>query len=169
MNKEVLLRQYEYSIFPSSFAMVTSDAKQAHSFLENKPLAEVKLDFEKESFALECDWNFIIAANKHAEQSWFTCHKERIRVNASICPCQIINLVDEKSDGLVFALDGTLTDGGSINFCSGLLVLDNVRKMNGAMNNEWSITFYIYDAENDDCEIMLKFPLYAAATKADIN
>ncbi|MEJ0104639.1 MAG: hypothetical protein WDO19_19665 [Bacteroidota bacterium] len=104
---------------------------------------------------------FYIASNKHAEESWFACHKETIRINASICPCEVIDLTDEKNDGLVFALDGTLTDGGNISLCSGLLVLDNVRRINGTMNNEWSITFYIYDAANDDCEIMLKLPLYA--------
>ena len=169
MNTEILLRQYEYSIFPSALILATIGTNHVHNFSENRPLADVKLDFEKQSFFLECDWNFIIASNKHAEQSWFDCHNERIRVNASICPCQVIDLTDEKNDGLVFALDGTLTDEDSISVCSGLLVLDNVKRTNGAMTDEWSFTFYIYDAGNDDCEIRLKLPLYAVAAGGKFN
>ncbi|MEJ0104638.1 MAG: hypothetical protein WDO19_19660 [Bacteroidota bacterium] len=50
MNKEILLRQYEYSIFPSALAMAAIDTKQVHSFSENKPLADVKLDLKRKVF-----------------------------------------------------------------------------------------------------------------------
>jgi hypothetical protein len=169
MKPEIFLRQYEYSIFPSMFVMASMDAKQHHHFPGNKPLAEVKLDFEKGTFLLEADWQFIIASNNHAEQSWYGCHKERIKVEASICPSQVINLADECNDGFVFALDGSLIDGDNISFCSGLLVLDNIKMKNGTMTNEWSLTFYIYDALNDDCEIRLKLPLHIVTTKGTLN
>src|SRR5882724_9986484 len=110
MKQEILLRHYECSIFPSMLVMSSMDAKRVHHFSENKPLADIKFDFEKGSFIMEGDWQFIIASNNHPAQSWFACHKERIKVEASICPCQVINLADENNDGFVFALDGTIAD-----------------------------------------------------------
>jgi hypothetical protein len=169
MKQEILLRHYECSIFPSMLVTATMDAKHVHNFSESKPLADVKLDFEEGVFLMEGDWQFIIASNNHSEQSWFACHKERIKVEASICPSHIINLADESNDGFVFALDGTITDGGNMSFCSGLLVLDNVKKRNGTMTSEWSFTFYIYDSMNDDCEIRLKLPLHIMTTKGVLN
>jgi hypothetical protein len=169
MKSETLLSQYEYSMFPSMLVMSPIGASQHHHFSDSKPLADVKLDFEMGTFSMEGDWQFIVASNNHAEQSWYACHKERIKVKASICPCHAINLADECNDGFVFVLDGSIIDGDNINFCSGLLVLDNVKKKNGTMTNEWSFTFYIYDAMNDDYEISLKLPLHIVTTKGLLN
>ncbi|MEP7374273.1 MAG: hypothetical protein ABI675_12835 [Chitinophagaceae bacterium] len=158
MKKSSLLKQFNYSI-PSS-ALVLTGMKQNHIAAEHLPLMNVAIDFENGILKLEGDWPFMIASNKHNEASWFGHHRERVKIETTIYPAFAIDLNDPESDGLVFPLEGNIKDGNQPGSCSGLLVIDNVRRNNGLIGNHWNISFYLYDAQFDDCEIKFKLPLY---------
>jgi hypothetical protein len=160
MKKPVLLKQFEYSILPSVFAL--AGAKKKCTVAEHLPLMKVAIDFENGNLKLEGDWHFMMVSNKHNEPNWYNYHKGRVQIETAIYDSFTINLADPGNDGLVFPLDGTIKEGGFLGSCSGLLVLDNVRGLNGLISDQWNISFYLYDLQFNDCEIKFKLPVYIA-------
>lgn len=140
-----------------------------HHFSTHLPLAEIKFDFENGIFILEGDWHFMMAANRHAEQSWFACHRERVKIETSIFPSEVIDLADARNDGLAFALEGTLKDGTYLSNCTGLLILENTKRRNEFAGLEWNLIFYLYDAMNNECEIRMKLPVYAVSENEPLS
>ena len=158
MEKSSSLKQFNYSIPASCLAL--AGMKENYIAAEHLPLMNVAIDFENGVLTLEGDWQFMIASNKHNEASWFGHHRERVKIETDIYPALPIDLDDPESDGLVFPLEGKITNGNHPGSCSGLLVIDNVRRHDGLTGNQWNISFYLYDAQFDDCEIKFKLPLY---------
>ena len=158
MKQSILLKQFEYSIPASSFA-IAGLGKQ-YAIAGHLPLMKVFIDFEKGKLYLEGDWQFMIAANTHSKPGWSGYHRERVKIETAVYPAMSVNLDDHNSDGLVFPMEGIIQDGSIINSCSGLLVIDNIRSESGLISKNWNISFYIYDAQFDDCEIKFKLPLF---------
>lgn len=169
MEKKIPLSYFAYSVTSSTVIATTKNGAGSPLFSTPLPLAEIVIDFEHGHFILEGDWHFMMAANRHVEQSWFGFHRERVKIEVSIYPSMIPDLSDEKNDGLAFALDGTLKDGEGTGDCFGLLVLENAERQVGCLSSEWNITFYLYDALNDDCEIRMKLPVHAASPQEQLS
>lgn len=167
MKQQILLKQFEYAITVSSMALAT--VKDTHRVAEHLPLMKVNIDFENGILKLEGDWNFMMASNTHNESSWFTCHRERVKIETGIYSDTKIDLHDPYCDGLVFPLEGSIKDGNCLGTCTGLLVIDNIRGSNGLISTQWNISFYLYDAQFDDYEIKFKLPVYSMEINADLN
>lgn len=167
MKKQLLLKQFEYSI-PYS-ALVAAGVKSNHFFAEHLPLMKVTVDFENGKLKLDGDWRFMLAANKHNEASRFGCDRDRVKIETAIYPACVINLNDPYSNGLMFPLEGNINDGNSLSTASGLLILDNVTAGNGLMSNQWNTSFYIYDAAYNDCEIKFQLPVYIVEITPGLN
>ena len=158
MGKQILLKQFEYAIPASALAL--AGIKGKHIVAEHLALMKVNIDFENGTLALEGDWQFLMASNKHNEASWFRHRRERVKIETSLYPAFAINLNDEESDGLMCPLQGSIKDGNCIAECSGLLIVDNVRTHSGFLSNQWNISFYIYDMLFDKCEIRFTLPVF---------
>jgi len=158
MKEQLLLKQFSYSI-PAS-ALVLSGLRKNYFVAEHLPLMKVAIDFENGNLKLDGDWQFMMASNKHNEASWFTYHRERVKIETVVYPALAINLDDPYSDGLLFLLEGSIKDGKDLGSCSGLLAIDNIRGGNGLIRDQWNIGFYLYDAQFNDCEIEFKLPVY---------
>jgi hypothetical protein len=158
MKKQILLKKFEYSI-PLS-ALVKAGLRKNHFVAERHPLMKVTIDFENGNLTLQGDWQFMMAYNKHSEKSWYSYHKERVKIETAIYPASVINLSDPNSDGLMFPLEGKIKDGNYLSACSGLLIVDNIRGIKGFASDRWNISCYIYDLQFDNCEIKFKLPVY---------
>lgn len=158
MKSALFLKQFEYAIPPSALALVS--LKDNHIVAQFLQLMHVVFDFEDGIMKLEGNWQFMMSSNKHNEANWFTCHRDRVKIEAAIFPALPINLCDPASDGLVLPIEGNINDGESIGACSGLIVIDNVRGKDGLCSNQWNISFYIYDLQFDYCEISFRIPVY---------
>ncbi len=167
MKQPILLTQFEYLIPVSAMALAA--VKDNHTIAEHLPLMKVTIDFENGVLKLEGDWQFMMASNIHNEASWFTCHRERVKIETAIYPSLIVNLNDHNSDGLVLPLEGSIKDGNCLSSCSGLLIIDNVRGADDQISNQWNISFYLYDALFDDCEIKFKLPVYQTPFNKNYN
>jgi hypothetical protein len=158
MKRPMLLKRFEYSILSSSIPFAGAGKNYAVS--GHLPLMKVIIDFEQGNLKLEGDWRFMMSSNEYNEASWFTYHKGRVQIETDVCASSIINLGDPGSDGLVFPLDGSIKDGNAVFSCSGLLVLDNARGINGLAGNQWDISLYLYDLQFDNCEIKFRLPVF---------
>jgi hypothetical protein len=158
MKGQLLLKQIEYFIPASSLAM--AGLNENHIAAEHLPLMKVNIDFENGVFRLEGDWQFMMASNKYNEASSFSYHRERVKIETAVYPAFAINLNDPYCDGLVLPLEGSIKDGNYLGSCSGLLVIDNVRRSNGLISNQWNISFYLYDLQFEYCEIKFIIPVY---------
>lgn len=167
MKKQMLLKQFEYAI-PAS-ALVVAGLKGKYVFAEHLPLMKANIDFENGTMVVEGDWQFMMAANRHNETSWFRYHRERVKIEMSLYPADAINMNDEGTDGLMCPLQGSIKDGSCIGECSGLLIVDNVRANNGLLSSHWDISFYIYDIVFDGAEIKFKLPVYIPGLNSKFN
>lgn len=167
MKQPVLLKQFEYTIPASALALAV--VNKNHIVAEHLPLMKVTIDFENGVLKLQGDWQFMMAANKHNEASCSRYHRERVNIEASVYPELIINLSDPSSDGLVLPVEGSIKDGNFLSSCSGLIVIDNVRGFNELISSQWSISFYLYDLQFDECEIKFKLPLYQTSCNENNN
>lgn len=164
----VLFKTFDYSIATSA---ITTTMKMMENYQPDKqmPLVNIKINFEEGIFKLEGDWHFMMASNKHAEQGWLACHKQRVSIDAVVFPNCAIDLSDGNNDGLVFAIDGCIHDGDNRGTCSGLLILDKLNGNSKTGGSNWNISFYLYDNANDDCEITFKIPVYAQPADGSLN
>lgn len=167
MKQPILLQQFDYSIPASSLALAVINNN--HAVAEHLPLMKVTIDFENGLFKLEGDWQFMIKSNRQNEASWIRYHGERVSIKMDICSEAKIDLANPYCDGYIAALEGTIKDGNNLSSSSGLLVIDNVRNVKGLISNHWTISFYLYDLQLDDCEIKFKLPLYTMDINADWN
>lgn len=158
MYQPLFLKKFEYSIPSTSF--IVAGLKENHFVAQHLSLMKVCIDFENKHLKLEGDWTFMIDSNRHNEDSWFRYERGRVKIETSIYSDGKINLNDPYSQGLVFPLKGFIKDANCISSCTGLLILDNVRKGNGRMSSQWNISFYLYDVLFDDCEIKFILPIY---------
>jgi hypothetical protein len=124
---------------------------------------KVVLDFENGNLKIEGDWKYMMAAHKTNDAAWVNYNEERILLDAAIYPSFVINLSDEESDGLVFALEGRIKDGDFISYCTGLLMVDSIRNKTGFVEPEWNITFHLYDLQVKNCEIIFQLPIYTTS------
>ena len=165
MKKPVLLKRFEYSILPSVVAL--AGVNKNYIVAEHLPLMKVTIDFENGKLNLEGDWHFMMASNTHSEPNWCDYHKGRVQIETGLTDSFTINLIDPRNDGFMFPMEGSIKDGNYLGSCSGLLVLDNVRALNGLISDHWNISFYLYDLQFNDCEIRFKLPIFI--TEADGN
>ncbi|MFT3937020.1 MAG: hypothetical protein QM726_25565 [Chitinophagaceae bacterium] len=165
MQTPVLFKTFNYSIVPATADTQSAEEK---AVTLQQALVDVNIDFEHEDFKLEGDWQYMMAANKHAEENWFNCHN-RVSIKASIYPGTTIDLTDDKNDGLVFLIEGTIKDNENTDSCSGLLVMDKIVNDNETTLNKWNLSFYLYDSAHDDCEIAFKFPVYGKPANDLLN
>lgn len=167
MKKPILLKQFRYSIPPSVIAL--AGIKKNHIVAEHLPLMKVAVDFENGNLKLEGDWHFMMASNKYNEAGWSDYHRGRVQIETAIYASLAIDLNDPENEGLAFSLEGTIKDGNCLGSCSGLLVLDNARGLNGLISDQWNISFYLYDLQFNDCEIKFKLPVYTATDNKNSN
>jgi hypothetical protein len=167
MKKPILLKQFKYSIPPC--VNTIAGIKKNHIVAEHLPLMKVVIDFENGNLKLQGDWHFMMASNKYNEVGCSNNHKERVQIEATIQASSPINLNNPQNDGLVFPMDGTIKDGNSLGSCSGLVVLDNVRGLNGLISDQWNISFYLYDQQFNDCEIKFKLPIFITSDSENKN
>ena len=167
MKKPTLLKQFKYSIPPSVIAL--AEANKNHITTEHLPLMKVVIDFENGNLKLQGDWHFMMASNKYNEPGCSNNHKERVQIETTIHASSPINLKDPENDGLVFPMDGTIKDGNSLGACSDLVVLGNVRGLNGLISDQWNISFYLYDQQFNDCEIKFKLPIFITSDSENKN
>ena len=169
MKKQNLLKHFSYSI-PAS-ALLFAGFKGDHIPPEHLPLMKVAIDFENGILRLEGDWRFMMASNRHNEASWFTYHRERVKIETALYPAFAINLDDPGSDGLLFLLEGSIKENSSRSGCSGLLVTDKSRgsRSNGAFSDQWNISLYLYHTQIDNCEIKFKLPFYAGRINSRLS
>ncbi|MCW3120256.1 MAG: hypothetical protein JWM28_4338, partial [Chitinophagaceae bacterium] len=80
MEKQIPLKYFAYAITPSAVAMAAVHNTDGHQFATHLPLVDIKFDFENGNFTLEGDWHFLMASNRHVEQSWYSCHRERVKI-----------------------------------------------------------------------------------------
>lgn len=162
MQTKNLLHVFEYAVIPSvSLVSLAKTAK--HPVAEHLPLMQVRIDFEDGKLILKGDWHFLMASNRQADPSWFSFHSGRVTIEADIYPTGVIDLDDHNNDGSVFPVQGIVKDGNNFNSCSGLLLLDKIE------NHEWSISFFLYDYEVDNCEIKFKLSVYTTSRNANSN
>jgi hypothetical protein len=82
----------------------------------------------------------------------------------------VINLADEKNDGVVFILKGNIKDiSNNVNACFGLLVLNKIAGPDKLKAGLWHICFYLYDNSNEECEIAFKLPVYVSRSELVLN
>ena len=167
MKKPVLFKTFSYAVVPAAEIMNNVPAENQAA---GKPasLVNVDIDFEQENFRLEGDWQYMMASNRHAEQTWFACHQQRVSIEASIFPGITIDLADDNNDGLVFIIEGIIRDEGTADTCSGLLVLDKTASGHETPG-KWDISFYLYDNAHGDCEIAFRFPVYGRGANDLLN
>lgn len=163
MKKQFILKEFKYSI-PSGTPVICA-TKDNYVVAGHLPLMRVFFDFENGKMKLEGDWQYMMAANKHNETNWFTCHSNRVKITADILKPAPVNLNDKETDGMVLPLDGLIDDGESIGGCSGLIIIDNVKGKKGRFSNQWDISFYMYDLQFEFCEIKFRIPVYMHAVK----
>ncbi len=161
-----LFKQFNYCVSPAALPAKYSENKSA---CIPSSLVNVNIDFEHENFKLEGDWQYMISSNKHAEENWFDCHKQRVSVEANIYPGLAIDLTDDKNDGLVFIIEGIIKDETNTGNCTGLLVLDKEIAIDEPTINKWNLSFYLYDNTNSDCEIAFKLPVYGRQANNYVN
>jgi hypothetical protein len=167
MKEELLLKEFQYTIPASLLAF--KGVKNNYLVAEHLPLMQVTVNFEEGELKLEGDWRFMMAANRHNEPGWLIYHRERVEIETAIYSSLVIDLNDRYTDGLVFPLEGSIQDGDSLHSCSGLLVTDNVRGSDGLIGNQWNISFYLYDAQFDDCKIKFKLSIYQTSLNENNN
>jgi hypothetical protein len=149
-----------YAIPASSIAIPAMPKKVNKSYSEQQPLMKVALDFENGKLKMEGDWQYMMAAHKTNDDAWVNYNEERILVDAAIFPSFVINLSDEESDGLVFAVEGCIKDGAINSYCTGLLIVESIPNRTGFNEQQWNITFHLYDLQIKNCEVIFKLPIY---------
>jgi hypothetical protein len=165
--RQLFLKKFEYSIPPTSH--IVSGLKENHVVAQHLPLMKVSIDFDKKHLKLNGDWTFMVDANKHNQESWLRVQRGRVNIETAIYTQGKINLNDPYSNGLVFPLEGNIKDANCTSQCSGLLILDNVNFNKNQINNQWHISFYLYDSMLDDCEINFKLPVYQTTFNENNN
>ncbi|HMC87816.1 MAG TPA: hypothetical protein VKI61_19970 [Chitinophagaceae bacterium] len=170
MKKQILLKQFTHTILPSA-VIAAKELTTGSEHYPNDPLAlTVDIDFEKGNVKLEGDWHFMMTCNRDAEPAWFNYHTGKVCIEAGILPSSVINLADEKNDGVVFVLEGNIKDiSNNVNACFGLLVLNKIAGPDKMKSGLWHICFYLYDNSNEECEIAFKLPVYVSRSELVLN
>lgn len=159
MNTDILLQRFEFAIMPAA-SLVSLYENENYPVADHLPLMRVDIDFAKGRFLLDGDWQFMVSANVRSRSEWFSYHEGRVTVDLSLFYSSVIDLSDRFSDGLVIVAEGLIKDGSSINACSGMVILDKSTHPQKSGYHGWDITFYLYDYQEDKCEIKFKLPLY---------
>jgi len=163
----MFLEEYQCTI-PAS-TLVHATMKKNHADTEQTCLIKVSMNFTEGKFTLVGDWQHLISANKHNELVCSCYHRKKVKIETDIYPSLVIDLEDVDNDGLLFSLQGSVTDEDRIGSCSGLLVLDNVRDSKGDIGNQWNVSFYLYDHCFENCEITFKLPVFADRKSSEAN
>lgn len=159
MKTTTLLHCFEFAIMPAA-SLVSLHGNENHPVATHLPLMRVNIDFEKSRLLLDGEWQFLVAANVRARSKWFSYHEARVTVDLSLFHATVIDLSDPFNDGIVIVADGIINDGSSINSCSGMVILDKSAHPQKPGYHNWDITFYLYDYQEDKCEIKFRLPLY---------
>ena len=159
MNITTPLSRFEFAVMPAA-SLVSLHENENHPIADHLPLMQVDIDFGKGKLLLDGDWQFLVSANVRARSKWFSYHEGRITVELSMFHSSVIDLSDPFNDGLVIVADGLIKDDSSINSCSGMVILDKSTNPGKSGYYGWDITFYLYDYQEEKCEIKFKLPLY---------
>jgi len=146
----------------SSVAMDFMEEKKVYP--RHLPLLDVAIDFENGTVNLEGDWKYIMHLNGYGNQASFGKSRERVQMALNVRGTLPVDLADISNDGLLLPLDGVISDHFGAGNCTGLLVIENAGAWSGAVNNDWDITVYLYDRQQNNMEIKIKVPLLTAAT-----
>ncbi|MBO9203943.1 MULTISPECIES: hypothetical protein [Niastella] len=142
--------------------MVPSSTLRSSS--KRLPLLSLTLDFNNGSLNLDADWQYLMQLNGHSKREWFTRSRERVQIAMNIRGNQPVDLAEITEEGLLLPLDGILNDHYGAASCTGLLVIDTVGMYSGAVNNDWDISIYLYDRQQNNMEFKVKVPLLTGAT-----
>jgi hypothetical protein len=123
------------------------------------PLLVLNIDFEYGMLNLEGDWQYLMLSNNDDEPYMSYSSRNRVEIEALIYDAQPIDPEDHTSEGMVIPLEGIIKDCTSAGPCSGILVIDHVKKSNGLISSEWEINLYIYDTQQNNVEIKYNLPL----------
>ncbi len=161
MTPQLPLQQITYLVPFSTQAMDFMEGKKVYP--KHLPLLNITIDFEKGTLNLEGDWQYIMYLNGHSKHDWFTKSRERVQIAMNIRKQLPVDLAEISDEGLLLPLNGMLTDHFGAGNCTGLLVIDTVGMYSGAVNNDWDISLYLYDRQQNNMEFKIKVPLLTAA------
>jgi hypothetical protein len=134
-----------------------------NSSLQQLPLLNVTIDFENGTLNVEGDWQYLMQLNGYSKRDWFTKSRERVQINMNIRGRLPVALAEIDEDGLLLPLDGMLNDHYGAGNCTGLLVIDTVGMYSAAVNNDWNISLYLYDRQQNNMEFTIKVPVLTGA------
>jgi hypothetical protein len=161
MSNSNRLRQFHYSV--SSSALAVSEENYPDQQVDQRPLLNVVIDFEKGDLLVEGFYTFIMAFNQQCQLHRYRPDAERLKIIASILPACTLDLEDPQINGTVCNLKGIISDEYSRSLCSGLLVIDTIGEKVGLYQQQWNIKLFIYDIQFDNCELQFKLPLFLHA------
>ncbi|HTE25688.1 hypothetical protein [Flavitalea sp.] len=122
------------------------------------PLLQVQIDFAAGKMAVQADMKCIIHFSRHIENQYLFAYKKRLQMQMNILSPGAVDLDEVSCDGLVFPLEGEISDESIWNNCTGKLVLKNTWVNNDS--NRWNLGFYFYDQSTDCGEIKFDLPIY---------
>ena len=162
MTPQSPLQKLTYMVPFSTQAMDFMEGKKVYP--KHLPLLNLTIDFENGTVNLEGDWQYIMYLNGHSKRDWFTKSRERVQIAMDIRKHLPVDLAEIGDEGLLLPLNGMLTDHFGAGNCTGLLVIDTVGMYSGAVNNDWDISLYLYDRQQNNMEFKIKVPLLTGAT-----
>ena len=158
MKTPTPLEGFEFAIMPAA-SLVSLYENENYPVADHLPLMRINIDFAKGKLLLDGEWQFLVSANIRARSEWFAYHKGRVTVDVSLFRSSVIDLANPFSNGIVLTGEGLINDGSSINSCSGMVILDKSTDPTESGYHSWDITFYLYDYQEEKCEIKFKLPL----------
>ena len=168
MEQKNLLGLFEYALMPASSHVAIAESAN-YCVPMHLPLLHVCIDFDKGELFLEGDWPFLVASNRHSSSSWLAYHAGTVSVQATIKPAGNIDLDDDLNDGLIFPVEGIISDRNNINLCSGMIILDKIRSNKKNSHHGWDISLYLYDLQVENCEIKYRLPVYTNKETEKLN
>lgn len=147
METLISLSEFEYRL-------CTSSSKKNRPVSFHLPDMVVNINFEKGHMMLEGNWEFLVKANAHNTDKWVNLHTNRVIVETRFASVSPLTLTEEKSEEMVFPLEGYLNDGQQTAGASGLLIVNREK------DETWHADIYLFDYQFDVCEIHFHIPLY---------
>lgn len=169
MNQPQILRKFEYSTPASSFSPAEYKNQGAKMHADHFPLLKLEIDFEEGMMLMEADWRFLLQANTQPFINWPALHRGRVVIEAEVPVIVPIDLNSVDINELVFPVNGSIKDGFESTVCTGMLIFEKVPDAYYHKSDQTYLCLYLYDLDNETCEIMFRFPVYASSDAMNYN
>jgi hypothetical protein len=135
MQDTIFLRKYQYSMRGHPLIVPVLPPASAHTLPDKLPLLKLDLDFERGQVSF---------------------HDSQVAIDGILFPAEAIYLEEGESNGLVFPIEGHITDSTRLSACSGLIIVEK----SSLQSPEWFIHIYLYKLEFSTEELHFCIPLY---------